>query len=142
MDREPVGGDGLDVGRIRADFPQLRDGYAYLDGAAGTQTPLPVIEAIANAYKRGLSNTDGHFPASHRSDQIVAECRRAVADLVGGVPEGVVLGPNMTTLTYRMAAALSNGWQPGDEVVVSQLDHDADIRPWVSAAAKAGAVVR
>lgn len=138
----PAGHGGLEVERIRADFPQLADGYAYLDGAAGTQTPSTVIEAIANAYRRGLSNTAGHFPASQRSDEIVAECRRAVADLVGGAPEGVVLGPNMTTLTYRMAAALRKRWQPGDELVVSQLDHDADIRPWVQAAAQAGAVVR
>src|SRR5262245_13244009 len=69
-------------------------------------------------------------------------CREAVADLVGGVPEGVVLGPNMTTLTYRIAAALAATWLPGDEVVVSRLDHDANIRPWMQAAERAGAVVR
>src|SRR5262245_1901301 len=69
-------------------------------------------------------------------------CREAVADLVGGVPDGVVLGPNMTTLTYRIAAALAAGWLPGDEVVVSRLDHDANVRPWVQAAERAGAVVR
>ncbi len=142
MEREPADGQGLEIERIRADFPQLADGYAYLDGAAGTQVPTPVIEAIARAYRDGLSNTDGHFPASRRSTQIVSECRRAVADLVGGVAEGVVLGPNMTTLTYRMAAALRKRWRPGDEVVVSQLDHDADVRPWVQAATQSGAVVR
>ncbi|MHB1502290.1 MAG: cysteine desulfurase-like protein [Candidatus Dormibacteria bacterium] len=132
----------LDVERIRADFPALGDGYSYLDGAAGTQTPSPVIDAIARAYRVGLSNTRGFFPASHRSDEIVSECRRAIADLVGGVPQGVVLGPNMTTLTYRVAGALRKTWRPGDEVVVSQLDHDADVRPWIQAAAAAGAVVR
>jgi len=84
----------------------------------------------------------GAFPASDRSGAIVAEARRAVADLVGGEPDGVVLGPNMTTLTYRMANALAATWAPGDEVVVSRLDHDANIRPWVQAAARVGAVVR
>ena len=70
---------------------------------------------------------------------ITAECRRAVADLTGGQPEGVILGPNMTTLTYRLARTLAAGWGPGDEVVVTRLDHDANVRPWVQAAARAGA---
>ncbi|HEV8425932.1 MAG TPA: cysteine desulfurase-like protein [Actinomycetes bacterium] len=131
-----------DVARIRALYPALADGYAYLDGAAGTQVPGTVIDAIAGAYRSGIGNLGGAFPASRRSGAIVAECRRAVADLVGGEPGGVVLGPNMTTLTYRLAAVLSAGWGPGDELVVSQLDHDANVRPWVHGAARAGAGVR
>jgi cysteine desulfurase family protein (TIGR01976 family) len=133
---------GLAIEQIRAAYPALADGYAYLDGAAGTQVPEPVIEAIRDAYRRGIGNLGGAFPASHRAGGIVAECRAAVADLVGGDPAGVVLGPNMTTLTYRMAYTLAATWAPGDEVVVSQLDHDANVRPWLSAAARAGAVVR
>ena len=133
---------GFDVGRVRALYPALADGYAYLDGAAGTQTPQSVIEAIGGAYRAGIGNVGGAFPASGRSDRLVAECRRAVADLVGGEPAGVVLGPNMTTLTYRLAAALAAGWGPGDEVVVSRLDHDANVRPWIQVAARAGATVR
>jgi cysteine desulfurase family protein (TIGR01976 family) len=132
----------LDVAAVRAAYPALADGYAYLDGAAGTQVPQPVIEAIAEAYRRGIGNTGGAFPASERSDALTAECRRAIADLVGGSPDGVILGPNMTTLTYRLAGTLARDWAPGDEVVVSRLDHDANIRPWVQAAARAGAVVR
>jgi cysteine desulfurase family protein (TIGR01976 family) len=132
----------FDVTRVRAAYPALADGYAYLDGAAGTQVPVPVITAISDAYRAGLGNTDGAFPASARSDAIVRRCREAVADLVGGVPEGVVLGPNMTTLTYRVAAALAATWHPGDEVIVSRLDHDANVRPWVQAANRSGAVVR
>ncbi len=132
----------LDVAAVRAAYPALADGYAYLDGAAGTQVPTAVIDAIAGAYRAGIGNTGGAFPASRRSEMLESECRRAVADLVGGVPEGVILGPNMTTLTYRLAAALARTWRPGDEVVVSQLDHDANIRPWVQAAQRAGAVVR
>jgi cysteine desulfurase family protein (TIGR01976 family) len=133
---------GFDVDRVRASYPALADGYAYLDGAAGTQLPYSVIDAMAGAYRAGLGNSGGAFPASRRSDEITAECRRAVADLTGGLPEGVILGPNMTTLTYRLARALAAGWGPGDEVVVTRLDHDANVRPWVQAASAAGAVVR
>lgn len=128
--------------RVRAAYPALADGYAYLDGAAGTQVPDAVISAISGAYRAGIGNSDGAFPASARSDAIMRECRAAVADLVGGDPDGVVLGPNMTTLTYRIAATLASTWRPGDEVIVSRLDHDANVRPWVQAAGRAGAVVR
>ncbi|HEY3036486.1 MAG TPA: cysteine desulfurase-like protein [Streptosporangiaceae bacterium] len=132
----------LDVAAVRAAYPALADGYAYLDGAAGTQVPGSVIDAISAAYRSGLGNTGGAFPASLRSDILTAECRRAIADLTGGVAEGVILGPNMTTLTYRLAGTLARAWGPGDEVVVSRLDHDANVRPWVQAAARAGAAVR
>ena len=132
----------LDVSRVRAAYPALSDGYAYLDGAAGTQVPTAVIEAIADAYRAGIGNAGGAFPASGRSDAILAECRRALADLTGAEPDGVILGPNMTTLTYRLAETLSRQWGPGDEVVVSRLDHDANVRPWVQAAARREAVVR
>ena len=132
----------FDVNRVRAAYPALTDGYAYLDGAAGTQVPTAVIEAIAGTYRSGIGNAGGAFPASGRADRIVAECRRAVADLTGGEPDGVILGPNMTTLTYRLADTLSRQWGPGDEVVVSQLDHDANVRPWVQAAERSGATLR
>ncbi|MDP4503557.1 cysteine desulfurase-like protein [Nonomuraea turcica] len=123
------------INSVRASYPALTDGYAYLDGAAGTQTPRSVIEAISDAYRSGIGNVGGAFPASHRSDAIVAACRAAVADLVGGDPGGVILGPNMTTLTYNLARAITG---PGDEVVVSRLDHDANVRPWT----QTGATVR
>ncbi|TDC06361.1 cysteine desulfurase-like protein [Nonomuraea longispora] len=123
------------INTVRATYPALSDGYAYLDGAAGTQTPQSVIDAISTAYRTGIGNVGGAFPASHRSDAIVAACRAALADLVGGHPDGVILGPNMTTLTYRLARAIAG---PGDEVVLSRLDHDANVRPW----AQTGATVR
>jgi cysteine desulfurase family protein (TIGR01976 family) len=132
----------FEVSRVRAQYPALADGFAYLDGAAGTQLPASVIDAIGGAYLAGLGNAGGAFPASRRSDVITAECRQAVADLAGGQPAGVILGPNMTTLTYRIAATLAARWQPGDEVIVTRLDHDANVRPWVQAAARAGATVR
>src|SRR5580693_1224102 len=132
----------FDVARVRGSYPALADGHAYLDGAAGTQVPVPVIDAIAAAYRAGIGNIGGAFAASERSGAIVAEARRAVADLTGGTASGVVFGPSMTALTYRMSGALARGWAPGDEIVVSRLDHDANIRPWIQAAARAGAVVR
>jgi cysteine desulfurase family protein (TIGR01976 family) len=132
----------LDVSAVRAGYPALADGYAYLDGAAGTQVPATVIDAISAAHRSGLGNAGGAFPASNRSDAITAECRQAVADLVGGTAAGVILGPNMTTLTYRLAYTLAKSWRPGDEVIVSRLDHDANVRPWVQAAGRAGAAVR
>ena len=132
----------FEVAKVRESYPALADGYAYLDGAAGTQVPRSVIEAISAAYHAGIGNDGAAFPASKRSEANTAACRQAVADLVGGSPAGVVLGPNMTTLTYRMAAALADTWRAGDEVIVSRLDHDANVRPWVQAAGRAGAVVR
>jgi cysteine desulfurase family protein (TIGR01976 family) len=132
----------LDVEAIRAGYPALADGYAYLDGAAGTQVPAVVIDAISAAQAVGVGNAGGAFPASRRADQITADCRAAIAALTGGNPDGVVIGPSMTALTYRMAAALARDWRPADEIVVSRLDHDANVRPWVQAAARAGAVVR
>src|SRR6266699_316308 len=132
----------FDVSKIRADYPALADGYAYLDGAAGTQVPAAVIAAITGAYRAGLGNAGGAFPASQRAGAITASCREAVADLTGGDPGGVILGPNMTTLTYRLANTLAQGWGQGDEVIVSRLDHDANVRPWLQAAARAGASVR
>ncbi len=132
----------FDVSRVRAAYPALSDGHAYLDGAGGTQVPTAVIEAIAGTYRSGIGNAGGAFPASGRADSIVAGCRRAIADLTGAEPDGVILGPNMTTLTYRLADTMSRRWGPGDEVVVSRLDHDANVRPWVQAAARSGATVR
>jgi selenocysteine lyase/cysteine desulfurase len=140
------GDDALDVGSfdvaaVRALYPALADGHAYLDGAAGTQVPLSVIEAIAAAYRAGLGNLDGAFAASARSGAIVAAARAAVADLVGAAPEGVVFGPSATALAYRIADALSRAWTSGDDFVVSRLDHDSNVRPWIQAAGRAGVTV-
>jgi cysteine desulfurase family protein (TIGR01976 family) len=131
-----------DVAAVRAGYPALADGFAYLDGAAGTQVPVAVVDAISAAYRTGIGNAGGRFPASERASALTAGCRQAVADLTGGDPAGVILGPNMTTLTYRLAGTLARDWGPGDEVVVSRLDHDANVRPWVQAAERAGATVR
>jgi cysteine desulfurase family protein (TIGR01976 family) len=137
-----MGGLNRSVDEIRGEFPGLADDWAPLDGAAGTQVPAAVIEAIAAALRDGMANVHGAFAASERSTAIVEAARIAVADLVNGTPDGVVLGPNMTTLTFHVADALSRAWSDGDEIVVTSLDHDANIRPWVIAAQRAGATVR
>ncbi|HEX5120921.1 MAG TPA: cysteine desulfurase-like protein [Pseudonocardiaceae bacterium] len=132
----------FDPARIRALYPALDDRTARLDGAAGTQVPRSVIDAVVAAYRDGMANVNGVFAGSHRCEAMVAEARQAVADLVGGHPDGIVLGANMTTLTYRFAATFARDWRPGDEVIVTRLDHDANVRPWVQAAERAGARVR
>ncbi len=104
MSRDGSGRGAYDVDAVRALYPALADGWAYLDGAAGTQVPRSVIGAESAAYAAGIGNHGGHFAASHRSDAHTAAARAAVADLVGaGSPSWVVLGPSMTALTYRFA---------------------------------------
>ncbi len=127
---------------LRSQFPGLRANEAALDGAAGTQVPQVVIDAVTDALSSAMANTHGVFAASQRTDRVVREARLALADLLGGDPDGVILGPNMTTLTFHLAGTLAREWGPGDEVVVTSLDHDANIRPWVLAAEHAGATVR
>src|SRR5262249_6919434 len=130
------------IDEIRGEFPGLLDGAVMLDGAAGTLVPAAVIDAVTAALRLSMANVHGEFAASQRSDDTVFGARSAIADLLGGDPAGVILGPNMTTLTFHLAGALSAGWKPGDEVVVTSLDHDANVRPWVLAAERAGATVR
>ena len=130
------------IDAIRADFPALQGGTAYFDGPGGTQAPRRVIDAVSRGLVEAMSNTHGAFAASERAHEVVEEARRAIADLVGGDPAGVILGPNMTTLTFRLADALARTWREGDEVIVTRLDHDGNVRPWVLAAGRAGAIVR
>ena len=132
----------FDVETVRKDFPALAEGLAHFDGPGGTQVPAAVSDAVAGTMRSAVSNRHGPFASSRRADAIVDAARAAVADLVGGDPAGVVFGASMTANTYVMAGALARTWRPGDEVVLSRLDHDADVRPWVQAAARAGAVVR
>src|SRR5260221_12034635 len=108
----------LDVTRVRAAYPALAEGYAYLDGAAGTQVPAGVIAAISAAYQAGIGNSGGAFPARARADAITQRCREAVADLVGGVPAGGGLGPDKPPPTHRVLAALARASAPRPEGVV------------------------
>ena len=132
----------LDVARIRSSFPALALGVAHFDGPGGTQVPREVARAVADTLTSGISNRGSVTAAERRADAVVAEARAAMADLLGADPAGVVFGRSMTQLTFDLARTLSKDWGPGDEVVVTRLDHDANIRPWVLAAEAAGATVR
>src|SRR5690554_3537521 len=131
-----------DVVRIRADFPSLKSGWAFFDGPGGTQTPVQVIDAITDALSEPLSNRGTVTDGERNADRIVADARSAVADLVGGNPAGVVFGRSATQLAYDFSRMLAAAWKPGDEVIVTRLDHDSNVRPWVQAAERAGATVR
>ena len=132
----------FDVAGLRACFPALSGGTAFFDGPGGTQVPRVVAQAVADALTGGISNRGSVTAAERRADTVVTEARSAVADLLGGTPGGVVFGRSMTQLTYDLSRALAKTWGPDDEVVVTRLDHDANIRPWVQAAEAAGATVR
>jgi cysteine desulfurase family protein (TIGR01976 family) len=127
----------------RTRFPGLADGWARLDGAAGTQMVDDAIEEMAAWMRSGHNaNHGGAFQAAQRTDALVAEARASVARLLGATPEGVVFGPSMTALTMRFSAAIGRTLKPGDELVCTRLDHDANVAPWLIAAERAGAQVR
>ena len=141
-------GGTFDVERWRSRFAALRraDGgapVAFLDGPAGSQVPDTVIEAVARCLSETNANTGGAFATSVEVDALLVQAREAVADLLGSRDRDLVaFGPNMTTLTLGLARAMARTWRPGDEVVVTRLEHDANFTPWVQAAADAGATVR
>jgi cysteine desulfurase family protein (TIGR01976 family) len=128
---------------LRERFPGLSDGWARLDGPAGTQMADVAIDAMAAWMREGRSaNHGGAFAAALATDELVAAARAAVGRLLGAGADGVVFGPSMTALTMRFAAAAGRALSPGDEIVVTRLEHDANVQPWRIAAARAGAVVR
>ncbi len=133
-----------DVAALRARIPALNQSppTAFFDGPGGSQTPAEVGRAIAAALNAPLANRGTINAAARNAEEIVVAARGAVADLLNADPRGVVFGRSMTQLAYDFARTLADGWGPGDEVVVTRLDHDAHIRPWVQAAARAGAQVR
>lgn len=128
--------------RLRAQIPSLSSGIAHFDGPGGTQTPAPVAAAIADALLGPLSNRGVMTLPQQRAEATVLAARQAIADLVNAQPQDVVFGRSMTQLTFDFARTLAQGWEPGDEIVVSRLDHDANIRPWVLAAERVGITVR
>ncbi len=132
----------LDVARIRSDFPALDQGISYFDGPGGTQVPRQVADAISTTMTSGLSNRGAVTLSERRAEEVVVAARRAVADLLGCDAGGVVFARSMTQATYDMSRALAKQWAPGDQVVVTRLDHDSNIRPWVQAAESSGAEVR
>jgi cysteine desulfurase family protein (TIGR01976 family) len=131
-----------DVERVRSHFPALREGAAHFDGPGGSQTPDLVAEAVAATLTSAIANRGSVTPAEARADSVVVEARAAMADLLALDPRGIVFGRSATELTFHLSRTCSRGWTPGDEVVVSRLDHDANVRPWVIAAESVGASVR
>ncbi|HEX6845210.1 MAG TPA: cysteine desulfurase-like protein [Actinomycetota bacterium] len=138
----------FDVGVLRARFPSLGrlgpDGrpYVWADAPGGSQAPDTVIEAIAARLRAGSSNTHGAFAASREIDDVIADAHVAGAAFLGADPDEVVFGQNATSLLLHLSRSFSRTLGPDDEVVVTRLDHDANVRPWVLAANDAGATVR
>ncbi len=138
----------FDPAALRPQFPALsarQDGrpVVFLDGPGGTQVPQRVIDAVADYYRHSNANTHGAFATSIRSDTILEEAHAALADLLGAAsPAEVKLGQNMTSLTFALSRSIARVLRPGDEVVISRLDHEANRGPWIAAAADAGATVR
>ena len=132
----------FDVAAVRAAFPSLSAGTAHFDGPGGSQTPEAVARAMYDALVSPIANRGTVTRAERNADEIVHAARAAMADLLGAEARGIVFGRSMTQLTFDVSRALARTWGPGDEVVVSRLDHDANVRPWVIAAERAGATVR
>jgi cysteine desulfurase family protein (TIGR01976 family) len=131
-----------DVNKIRSHFPSLNTGLAFFDGPGGSQVPTVVGDAIAHAISKPISNRNVVTESEKSAEEIVVGFRRAVGDLIDVDPRGVVYGRSWTQLTYDFSRTLAKNWGPGDEVVVSRLDHDSNIRPWIQAAEAVGATVR
>ena len=136
----------LDLVSIRAQFPSLSqtvNGHpaAFLDGPGGTQVPQRVIDAISGYLGRDNANTGGAYAISRNTDAMLAEARAAMADFLNCGADEIVFGPNMTTLTYAMSRAIGRELGPGDEILVTRLDHDANVAPWLALEGK-GVTIR
>jgi cysteine desulfurase family protein (TIGR01976 family) len=132
----------LDVDAIRSRFPALAARAAYFDGPGGSQVPQPVIDAMTGYLRDSNSNLGGAFRTSRESDEVMERGRAAAAEFTGGEPEGIAFGANMTTLNFQLAHAVARTLRPGDEIVVTALDHDANVSPWLLVAEDHDLVVR
>ena len=131
-----------DVNKIRADFPALNSGLAFFDGPGGSQVPSQVGRALSDAITKPISNRNVVTESERNAEEIVINFRQAVADLINTHPGGVVYGRSWTQITYDFSRTLAKTWSAGDEIIVTNLDHDSNIRPWVQAAESVGAIVR
>lgn len=143
----PADDSAYDVIAVRKRFPALRrteNGYpvAFLDGPGGSQAADTAIEAMAGYLLRGSANVHGVHGTSVETDEIIDRGRAAMADFIGGRPDEIAFGANMTTLNYAIARAIARDWREGDEIVVTELDHRANVDPWTSAAEERGVKVR
>ena len=132
----------LDVDAIRSRFPALAAQAAYFDGPGGSQVPQAVVDAMSGYLIDSNSNLGGAFRTSHESDVVMERGRAAAADFTGAEPEGIAFGANMTTLNFQLAHAVARTLEPGDEIVVTALDHDANVSPWLLVAEDHELVVR
>jgi cysteine desulfurase family protein (TIGR01976 family) len=132
----------LDVDAIRSRFPALAARGAYFDGPGGSQVPQSVIDAMAGYLRESNANLGGAFPTSRASDDVMERARAAAADFTGAEPEGIAFGANMTTLNFQLAHAVARTLAPGDEIVVTALDHDANVSPWLVVAGDHDLVIR
>jgi cysteine desulfurase family protein (TIGR01976 family) len=137
----------FDVQAVRDQFPALGRthkgrGVVYFDGPGGSQVARQAIEAVTGYMERGGANLHGVFPTSTETEEILADTRMAAADFLGAAPDEVAFGANMTTLTFEISRALARGWDRDSEIVVTELDHRANVDPWLVAAAEQGARVR
>jgi len=128
---------------VREQFPALAAPVAFLDNPGGTQVPRQVIDAVAGAMANAASNLSGFFDASRRADAIHAEAHQAAADLLGArSPREIVLAQSMSMLTFQMSRSLGRSWQAGDEVIVTRMDHEGNVSPWLRLAEDRGLTVR
>src|SRR5918911_5050903 len=137
----------FDVQAVRGQFPALGRthkgrGAVYFDGPGGSQVAQQAIDAITGYMERGGANLHGVFPTSTETEEILADARMAAADFLGAAPDEVAFGANMTALTFAISRALARGWDEDSEIVVTELDHRANVDPWLIAAAEQGARVR
>jgi cysteine desulfurase family protein (TIGR01976 family) len=137
----------FDVQAVREQFPALGRTYngrgvVYFDGPGGSQAARQAIDAMSGYMERGGANLHGVFPTSTETEKILADTRRAAADFLGAAPDEVAFGANMTTLTFAIARALADEWDEDSEIVVTELDHRANVDPWIIAAREKGAKVR
>jgi cysteine desulfurase family protein (TIGR01976 family) len=132
----------FDVEAVRARFSALQQGLVFFDGPGGTQVPDEVVDAIAGYYRADNANLGGEFDTSRRSERVVADARLAAAGFLGCSPDEVAFGQNTTTLNFALTRALGRELQPGDEVLCTRLDHDANVAPWLHLARDLGLEVR
>jgi cysteine desulfurase family protein (TIGR01976 family) len=132
----------LDLDAIRSQFPALGTGGAYFDGPGGSQVPQRVIDAMSGYLRDSNANLGGAFRTSRASDEVMERGRAAAAEFTGAEPEGIAFGASMTTLNFQLAHAVARTLSPGDEIVVTALDHDANVSPWLLVAEDHDLVVR
>jgi cysteine desulfurase family protein (TIGR01976 family) len=137
-----AGPSTFDLASVRRRFPALASGTAFFDGPGGTQVPVTVIEAVAECLRDSNANLGGAFETSRRSDAIVADARAASARFLGCSTDEIVLGANMTTLNFALSRTVGRELERGDEIVVTRLDHDANVAPWLELARDLGLEVR